>query len=301
MINLYEEVQNYLLCCEKQKNLSPHTMKAYKIDLLQYLSLKNDLKRENLKEYINVLHDNFKPKTVRRKIASLKAFIRYLYCNDIIESNPFDKINISFKEPYSLPRIIPKNILCAVMEASYCEINAANSEYAKAVSVRNAAIIELLFATGARVSEICSLKVESIDLSAHTVRIFGKGSKERIVNIENEDVLNILIEYKSIYHKNAQTEDYFFLNSRKRRLSEQSVRFMLRHFEEKLNLNFHITPHMFRHSVATMLLEEDVDIRYIQKFLGHSSITTTQIYTHVTSNKQREIFRTKHPRNKLFE
>lgn len=175
----------------------------------------------------------------------------------------------------------------------------AATTHQKLVSVRNTAIIELLFATGARISEICSLKINNIDFASKTVRIFGKGAKERILQIENRDVIAILMKYLILIDDSTQPNSYLFQNNRHNRISEQSVRTIIRNLEKQIAAPLHITPHMFRHSVATLLLEEDVDIRYIQRILGHSSITTTQIYTLVTSSKQREILRTKHPRNKI--
>lgn len=301
MENLESLIKSYLLHCEKEKHLSEHTLKAYKIDLLQYYSFKNNISisKEDLVLYIRHLHENYKPKTIRRKIASLKAFIHHLYYQDVISNNPFDKINTSFKEPLLLPRTIPAYIIQKMLSASYEKIKTAKTHLAKSVAIRDTAILELLFATGARISEICSLKPSNIDLDAQTVRILGKGSKERIIEIENYDVLSTLKRYYTIYQEDIKSSDFFFLNNRKNRLSEQSVRFMIKKLEKIINSQLHITPHMFRHSMATMLLEEDVDIRYIQRILGHSSITTTQIYTHVTSSKQKEILRTKHPRNKI--
>ncbi len=301
MENLESLIKSYLLHCEKEKHLSEHTLKAYKIDLSQYYSFKNNISisKEDLVLYIRHLHENYKPKTIRRKIASLKAFIHHLYYQDVISNNPFDKINTSFKEPLLLPRTIPAYIIQKMLSASYEKIKTAKTHLAKSVAIRDTAILELLFATGARISEICSLKPSNIDLDAQTVRILGKGSKERIIEIENYDVLSTLKRYYTIYQEDIKSSDFFFLNNRKNRLSEQSVRFMIKKLEKIINSQLHITPHMFRHSMATMLLEEDVDIRYIQRILGHSSITTTQIYTHVTSSKQKEILRTKHPRNKI--
>ena len=226
-------------------------------------------------------------------------FIHYLYYQDKIDKNPFDKMDISFKEPLLLPRTIPEHLIRKILVSLYENIKTATTAYERLTSIRNTAVIELLFATGARISEICSLKLKDIDLNTQTVRILGKGSNERIIQIENGDVLSILNRYKALFSDYIQQDGYFFLNNRKQRLSEQSVRTVIRNLEKQINSDIHITPHMFRHSVATMLLEEDVDIRYIQKILGHSSITTTQIYTHVTSSKQREIIRTKHPRNKI--
>ena len=282
--------------------MSQHTTKAYRIDLTQFITYKANIDistKDDLAEYIQHLHEAFKPKTVRRKIASLKAFIHYLYYQDIIDKNPFDKMDISFKEPLLLPRTIPEHLIRRLITSLYENIKTATTTYERLTSIRNTAVIELLFATGARISEICSLKSKDIDLNTQTIRILGKGSKERIIQIENYDVLSILNRYKALFSDYIQQDGYFFLNNRKQRLSEQSVRTVIRNLEKQINSDIHITPHMFRHSVATMLLEENVDIRYIQKILGHSSITTTQIYTHVTSSKQREIIRTKHPRNKI--
>lgn len=301
MFDLQNEIISYLTYCTKQKNLSQHTIKAYRIDLAQFSSFKNNMSisKSDLTCYVQHLHENFKPKTIRRKIASLKAFIHYLYYQDIIDGNPFDKIDTSFKEPLLLPRTIPAHIIQKLLIASYENISSASTANAKSAAIRDTSVLELLFATGARISEICSLKPENIDLNSQTVRILGKGSRERIIEIENYDVLSILKRYYAIFENNIKAHDFFFLNNRNKRLSEQSVRFMINRLEKQIDSAVHITPHMFRHSVATMLLEEDVDIRYIQRILGHSSITTTQIYTHVTSAKQKEILRTKHPRNKL--
>lgn len=302
MKNLQDEITQYLAYCANQKELSFHTIKAYRIDLMQFLSYKENIKisRDDLTAYIQYLHTNYKSKTIRRKIASLKAFVHYLYYQDTIETNPFDKIDTSFKEPLMLPRTIPQHLIQKLLVTAYRNINTATSVYEKTTAIRNAAIIELLFATGARISEICSLRTGDIDLIEKMVRILGKGSKERIIQIENRDVISILKQYKFSRGDGIPFDSFFFLNNRKARLSEQSVRTIIKNLEKQIKSDIHITPHMFRHSVATMLLEEDVDIRYIQKILGHSSITTTQIYTHVTSVKQKEILRTKHPRNKIY-
>ena len=138
-----------------------------------------------------------------------------------------------------------------------------------------------------------------MDLENHMLKIFGKGSKERIIQIENPDVLKALSNYFRAFQDEIYTAGFFFVNKLKHRLSEQSVRAMINRYVNAVGYERHVTPHMFRHSFATLLLEEDVDIRYIQKILGHSSITTTQIYTHVAMAKQKEILSIKHPRNKI--
>lgn len=300
MIELKKHIQEYISYCGSQKHLSRHTIKAYKIDLFQYINFESNiqLSRVDLENYIEMLHKVYKPKTIKRKIASLKAFAHYLYYKDILESNPFDKIKTIFNESKLLPRTIPEHILHNIVRHLYINIANAKTEKEQKYAIRNAAVIEMLFATGARVSEICSLKMTDVDLNAHKVRILGKGSRERIIEIENHDVLCILKQYKTIFQPEIMNDNYFFLNNRGKKFSEQSVRTVIKNIERQIESEIHITPHMFRHSVATLLLEEDVDIRYIQRILGHSSITTTQIYTHVTSSKQKEIIKNKHPRNK---
>lgn len=158
-------------------------------------------------------------------------------------------------------------------------------------------MIELLFSTGMRISELCSLKPADIDMHGRSILISGKGSKERMIQIGNSSVAEILLEYTREYGREIGECGYFFVNRLNKRLSEQSVREMINKYTDMAGIELHITPHMFRHSFATYLLEADVDIRYIQEMLGHSSIKVTEIYTHVAMDKQKVILSTKHPRN----
>ncbi|MDE7285791.1 MAG: tyrosine-type recombinase/integrase, partial [Lachnospiraceae bacterium] len=146
-------------------------------------------------------------------------------------------------------------------------------------------------------SELCSLRPADIDLKSSNVLIYGKGAKERILQIGNPDVISALTLYEETFKEEIDRCGYFFVNKLQHKLSDQSVRFMINHYAKLSGMKQHITPHMFRHSFATLLLEQDVDIRYIQRMLGHSSISTTEIYTHVSSVKQKDILFHKHPRN----
>ena len=158
-------------------------------------------------------------------------------------------------------------------------------------------MIELLFATGMRISELCNLKYQDIDMENHSILIWGKGAKERMIQIGNLDVISAITSYINEFQKEITKSGWLFINRLGHRLSEQSVRFMINKYVDMAEISMHITPHMFRHSFATLLLEADVDIRYIQKMLGHSSITTTEIYTSVSMHKQKAILTEKHPRN----
>lgn len=299
-MELQNHIRTYLSYCKEQKTLSPKTTKAYKTDLQQFSEFSyNEFTVECIREYISHIHKEFKPKTAKRKIASLKAFTHYLMVQDIITSNPFDKIDTSFREPVVLPKTIPFNVITAILTNAYSYRESCRTSYSKKCAIRDIAVLEILFATGARVSEICTLTPDAIDLDEHTLKIFGKGSKERIIQIENPDVLKALKTYYSEFSEEITATGFFFVNKLHNRLSEQSVRAMINKYTVAAGYDRHITPHMFRHSFATLLLEEDVDIRYIQKILGHSSITTTQIYTHVAMAKQKEILSLKHPRNKI--
>lgn len=300
MENIDKYFDDYLHHCKCNKNLNSKTTKAYCIDLLQYASFSNGaLDKPHISSYVEYLHKSFKPRTVKRKIAILKAFTRYLLFEEIIEINPFDKIQLNFKEPKILPKTIPLNIINEILKIAYSQLHNDVSDFQLKMIIRDIAVLEILFATGARVSEICSLSSDDVDLNNRTIKIFGKGSKERIIQIENKDVLKALNNYDSAFKNDINSSGYFFVNKLHYRLSEQSVREIINKYTKMIRYEKHITPHMFRHSFATLLLEEDVDIRYIQKMLGHSSITTTQIYTHVASAKQKEILATKHPRNKM--
>ena len=251
---------------------------------------------EILEDFFASLHQKYKPKTVKRKIASLKALFHYFEYKDLIIQNPFNKIQIKFREPVLLPKTIPLYNIEAFLSVIYKQISSAKTIYRRRNALRDAAVIELLFATGMRISELCSLNVDNVNLYDRTILIYGKGSKERKVQIGNDDVISILEKYKFDFEEEIQDCRYFFANQNGRRLSEQSVRRMINRYSSLAAIDLHITPHMFRHTFATSLLEADVDIRYIQEILGHSSITVTEIYTHVTMSKQRDILTTKHPR-----
>jgi len=302
MISLKGAIADYLAYCEYQKKLSAKSIKAYRIDLEQlkrYTTTDNMPLKTEVSAYITHLHKTYSPRTVKRKIASIRAFLNYLEFEEIIFENPMKRIKTKFQIPHVLPRTIPLTIIENILRIAYKELKQQQTAYALNTALRNAAILELLFATGLRVSELCSLNAQYIDLNNGKILIMGKGARERVLQIGNTEVLSILQRYAE---KNAvliRETGWFFVNRLSSRISEQSVRFLIKRLCAKADIGQNITPHMFRHSFATLLLEEDVDIRYIQRMLGHSSILTTQIYTQVTVEKQRQILTAKHPRNKI--
>lgn len=302
MNNLQSLIEDYLKFCHSQKRLDEKTLKAYRIDLRQFYNLASvtdisEITSQILEDYIARLHQQYKPKTVKRKIASLKAFFHYLEYKDIIDRNPFNKIQVRFREPVILPKTIPLHTIEAFLSAIYNQRRHAKTDYQRKNALRDAAVTELLFATGMRISELCALKNDNMNLYDGTILIYGKGDKERRIQIGNESVINILQEYKNTFHNEPLDNNNFFINQSGSVLSDQSVRRMIVKYSSLAAIDMHITPHMFRHTFATSLLEADVDIRYIQEMLGHSSINITEIYTHVALAKQKSILSTKHPRN----
>lgn len=301
MENLETLIAAYLKHCETIKKLDKKTLKAYRIDLDQFSTFMQTypdfINKIYLCEYIASLHKQFQPKTAKRKIAAIKAFYHYLMYDDVISINPFDKISIKFREPITLPRTIPESTIEMFISTIYTQRALATTKYQRNAILRDIAVVELLFATGVRISELCNLTSQQVDLSSYKIIIYGKGSKERMIQISNSDVRKILLEYYTTFKSDITSSGWFFINRLHQRYSEQSVREMIVKYLNIAGINMHITPHMFRHSFATLLLEADVDIRYIQKMLGHSSIQTTEIYTNVSMSKQNNILTTKHPRN----
>lgn len=219
---------------------------------------------------------------------------------DILPDNPLNRMRIKLHEPFLLPRTIPLETVDLILQCAYKQKQSSSRTPCQLRnSLRDIAVLELLFATGVRVSELCFLRKDSINLSLGEMKIYGKGSKERLIQIGNKDVLSAVSSYYLASSADIENSGWFFVNRLGQRLTDQSVRNMINRYTNLAGIEQHITPHMFRHAFATLLLEEDVDIRYIQRLLGHRSISTTQIYTHVTSKKQRDILTAKHPRNKI--
>jgi len=302
MIDIHTITTNYLNYCKKQKRLSNKTIKAYSIDIVQFINYSSEhdfLMKSTITDYIGYLNDSFKLKSVKRKIASIKAFFNFMESEEIIHDNPFAKIKINFQKEQILPKFISLQTIKSILATAYDRFYHSKTDYFSFTAKRDIAVLELLFATGIRVSELCLLNTCDVDLNHGIINIMGKGAKERLIQIGNKDVLKVIREYKESRTSFAYENEYFFVNRLKRRLSDQSVRFMIKDICIEAGILQHVTPHMFRHSFATLLLEEDVDIRYIQNMLGHSSIRTTQIYTQVSSKKQRQILTMKHPRNKI--
>lgn len=298
MKNLVSLISNYIEVIEHIKKLSPNTIKAYRIDLHQFASFTKNIlaNKDMIKQYIVYLNQQFAPRSVKRKIASVRAFYRELSINGILKKNPFDQLEIRIHTPKQLPRTIPQQIIQSILQSAYSEYSHGNR-----IALRNIMVLELLFNTGLRVSELCSLERDNFSLDDDGLRLLvnGKGSKERVIQLVTPELLKLSKLYYQTYAQQIHQHSAIFYNRNGKRISPQSVQRIINRYLKKLNLQNHITPHMFRHTFATSLLEAGMDIRYIQSLLGHSSISTTQIYTHVTTKRQTLLLNELHPRSKM--
>lgn len=296
-MNLEQRISNYLEYCRYRKELDEKTIKAYRIDLTKFFDFvdSSNPNKEDIENFITHLHKSYKQKTVKRKIASVKAFYIYLEDEEIIKESPFRRIKVKFKEAVILPRIIPRNDIEKLLNKMYSFRYSLEHKFI----LRDIAVVEVLFATGARIYEVSNLKKDCFDLNTGLMRIMGKGNKERFVQIADSNVLSLLEQYYNEHKEQIDISGYFFINRLGKRFTEQSIREMIKKYSELADIETKITPHMFRHSVATYLIEEGADISCIQRILGHSSIKTTQIYIHVSMSKQIEVLKTLHPRKNM--
>lgn len=297
-------VNEYLDFCKYNKRLNEKTLKAYRIDLYQFLQNANPKKdipiKEIIERHISRLNINSKASTLKRKVAVIKSYFKYLEYEEIIDANPFIKIQIKIQDEYRLPKIFSITILEKILITAHKRLLACDSNKPKYFELLlSAAIVELLFATGMRVSELCNLEIQNVDLENGNLLIMGKGSKERRLYIANKHVQNIMHRYLGKRLSMNNKEKFVFINRLGNRLSEQSVRNIVASMAQQAGVQQHITPHMFRHTLATSLLDGGVDCRQIQKILGHSSIKTTERYTHVSLEMQKAVLIQKHPRNRL--
>ena len=298
MQTLSSLIADYLETGEYEKQLSPDTIKAYRIDLQQFLDFTEGAwaDKDALNKYIKYLNQHFAPRSVKRKLSSVRAFYHEMEISGELEENPFDKLHIRIHAPQQLPRVIPEQIVQALLQSAYD----AYTEGCREV-LRDIVVLELLFSTGLRVSELCALSRDTFQLSDSGLRLLvkGKGRKERIIQITTPELLQLVKTYCDAFSKEIQEQGAILFNQRGRPLSPQPVRRIINKYLSRMGASNHITPHMFRHTFATSLLEAGMDIRYIQSLLGHSSISTTQIYTHVAAEKQTLLLAEKHPRGKM--
>lgn len=282
-----------------EKNYSEHTIKGYASDIISYLiwldsdCLKADLNK--LREYLYFIQRfEYKKTTILRKIAAIRGFYKYLYRERLIDSNPAEGL-ISPKKGKSLPKFLTDDEMEQILD---------NVQITTPAGFRNKAILELLWATGMRVSELSGLNFEDLEMDSNEIRVFGKGSKERIVLISSR-AKRYLEQYINtarplicgVNGKAPETtgSSPVFINNTGYRLQTRTIRNVINEVVERTQLPKHVTPHVFRHSFATRLIENGADLRVVQELLGHTSISNTQIYTHISTQHLKDVYNAAHP------
>lgn len=294
-----EYVRSFLDHLRVEKNRSEYTREAYEKDIAQFQHFMKQQAIESfaavsygsVRLYLSELHrKNYARKTVARKLSSLRAFFRFLEREGVVKVNPFAMAKLP-KKAARLPGFFYEEELAPLF---------AVSDLRTPLGQRDQALIELLYATGIRVGECCRLTRRDVDLMSSVLFVFGKGGKERYVPIGKraQEALKLYINdgRKILLSRQAEEEEALFLNYRGKALSERGVRLILHQLMEKTARKLKITPHKLRHSFATHLLEHGADLRSVQELLGHAHLSSTQIYTHVTKEKLRNVYENFHPR-----
>lgn len=296
-------LDKFLEYLDQQKKYSAHTVSNYQRDILKFLTfitekyqtpaseLLSKITVEDIRSFLAELtHNNFAKKSIARFIAANKAFWHFMLRNKFLNNDPWDRIG----NP-KLERKIPTFLTVTEINTL---LNTIKNNPQELLGARDQAIYELLYATGIRVSELVGLNLENLDLENDELNIFGKGSKERIVLLGNT-AKKALEHYLTKIRPQllaGQINKAVFLNRNGTRITQRSIERNLVAYAHTAGLNNKITPHTIRHSFATHLLEGGADLRTVQELLGHSSLSTTQIYTHVTKDRIKKIFAQYHPR-----
>ena len=298
MTDNQELLEDFKIYLKGEKNYSPHTIRAYCSDVYTFLLWLNtfsplELTSDKFSEYLQFIQQiNYTKTSIARKIASIRAFYKYLFQEEMIEANPVDNVSIP-KQNKMLPNYLFEDEIENILRGIKIETPAG---------YRNRIILELLWVSGMRISELSGLNYENLNLEQNEIRVFGKGSKERIVLIPDktkQGLINYIENVSDLICKKDKTPSSpLFINYNGYRLQNQSIRKALKKTLDSIHFTKYVTPHVFRHSFATHLLENGADLRVVQELLGHSSIKNTQIYTHVSLEHLKQVYDHTHPHAK---
>ena len=294
-----EYIEGFKTYLGVEKNFSEHTLDAYTSDIVSYILWLNgtscvDVDFNKLREYLHFIQRfDYKKTTIARKTASIRTFYKYLFRERYVDTNPATSLSAP-KRPKSLPKFLTTEEVEQILN---------NVKIDTPAGFRNRVILELLWATGMRVSELSNLNFGDLNIEENEIKVFGKGAKERIVLISDR-AKNYLIQYINTarkliapeYNTGEINEDTpLFINSTGFRLQNKTIRNVVNEIVERIELPKKVTPHVFRHSFATRLIENGADLRVVQELLGHAGISNTQIYTHISMKHMKEVYEAAHP------
>ncbi|MCQ2739068.1 MAG: tyrosine recombinase [bacterium] len=295
-------LENFKTYLSVEKNFSSHTITAYCSDIISFLLWLNglsclDVEYNKLREYLHFIQRfEYKKTTIARKVAAIRTFYKYLLRDRYIENNPSISLSAP-KRPKPLPKFLTPYEVEKILN---------NVKIDTPAGFRNRVIIELLWATGMRISELSNLNFGDLNLEENEIRVFGKGAKERIVLVSDR-AKNYLTQYIKTArnliapdYNTAETDENspLFINKTGFRLQNKTIRTVINEVVQKIELPKKVTPHVFRHSFATKLIENGADLRVVQELLGHAGISNTQIYTHISMKHLREVYDSAHPHGK---
>ncbi|MCY7296269.1 tyrosine-type recombinase/integrase [Alteromonas sp. a30] len=299
---------HYLQICSKNKNLSRHSLKAYNIDMTQFMScigkqfpIQNITKFELQAFHEHLADESLAPSSIKRKLACIRAMFKWLEHEEMIEINPFHKFRANIKSARRLPKNVPANELNAMIVQAKSDLGLTKrqsyrySRLAKLVTRKKSlnklttlVSIELMLSTGIRVGELSGISINCVDIYDRKIKILGKGARERYVFLPDEEICDLVESYLKLRGICEPDTDNLLVNSRGKAASTQFIRKLIKDNAENAYTKQKVTPHMLRHSAACELLESGLDIRFVQRLLGHSSISTTEIYTHVNDKQLKE-------------
>lgn len=294
-----EYIESFKTYLSVEKNFSDHTLKAYESDVVSYILWLDEVDCTSvdfnkLREYLHFIQRfDYKKTTLARKVASIRTFYKFLFRERYIDSDPAISLSAP-KRPKSLPKFLTPEEVEQILN---------NVKIDTPAGFRNRVILELLWATGMRISELSNLNFGDLNLEENEIRVFGKGAKERIVLISDRakkyleqyisNVRSLLAPGYDIGEVNDNSP--LFINSTGFRLQNKTIRTVINEIVEKIELPKKVTPHVFRHSFATKLIENGADLRVVQELLGHAGISNTQIYTHISLKHMKDVYESAHP------
>ena len=289
---------DFLTMLRVERNVSNHTMDAYKRDINQYLMYLGDLDLQNLsdvksthvRDYIRVLNDGgMAPASISRIISSIRTYYRFLSSENILNENPVLLIN-NPKLPKKLPDVLSEKEISLIINA----IQESSQFYQ-----RDKAIIEMLYSCGIRVTELCNLEMPNLFIDEDLIRVMGKGNKERLLplGVRSKKYVSEYIKHSRNSHIKKSGSSFVFVSRNGNQLTRAMINIILNKWTQVSGLKKSVSPHKLRHSFATHLLEGGADLRFVQALLGHSDISTTQIYTHIDKHYLKEVYKIHHPRS----
>ena len=302
MLNFYNLSNVFLSTMRSTKNLSDKTITAYQSDILDFCRFigDSDIMEDTILNYVEYLNNKkLKDSTINRKLIVLKMFFEYLFQNHYINQNYYLSHKFKFKKERKLPKTLTVKEVSVLIDYLTNQKENASTVFSKWKSSRNLALIDILISTGIRVAEASAISITDIVMTERVILIHGKGRKQRLIYISCHETWNNLKDWLKLRKSMNLPDDKLFLNRYGEQLSIHGIEYIFNSSRDKCGINSNATPHYLRHTFATNLLSNGADLRSVQEILGHSSVSTTEIYTEVTVERKKQVLKKYNYRNKI--